>query len=67
MVSSPIKVKNNIYLNLYPLHDALFDGIKVKIPNDYKAHLKMRYGDYSSMPEEKDRIGHIPYALDFGE
>lgn len=57
---------NNIYLDLFPLRDAIFDGIKVKIPNDHKTHLTMRYGDYSGIPDEVNRIGHIPYVLELG-
>ena len=57
---------NNIYLKLFPLQEAYFDGIKVRVPNDYKTHLFMRYGDYSAMPDEKDQVGHVPYILDLG-
>ena len=58
---------DNIYLNLYPLQKGLFEGLEVNIPGDYKTHLKMRYGDYSELPPPEERIGHVPYILDFGE
>ena len=58
---------DNIYLNLYPIQNKKFDELTVKVPGDYKTHLKMRYGDYSALPPEEKRVGHIPYILDFGE
>ena len=58
---------NNIYLNLYPLQSGKFDGLNVKLPGDYKTHLRMRYGDYSDLPPEDKRVGHIPYILDCGD
>ena len=59
-------VFDNIYLNLFPLEDGFFDGIKVKLPGDYRTHLRMRYGDYTNLPPEEERVGHIPYILDCG-
>ncbi|EXM40995.1 hypothetical protein RASY3_02435 [Ruminococcus albus SY3] len=58
---------NNIYLKLYPLKKAMFNGIEVNIPGDHKTHLKMRYGDYSKLPPEEERYGHVPYILDLGD
>lgn len=58
---------NNIYLNLYPLQRGKFDDLNVKLPGDYKTHLIMRYGDYSDLPPEDKRVGHIPYILDCGD
>ncbi len=58
---------DNIYLHLYPLQKGMFNGIEVNIPGDHKTHLKMRYGDYSSLPPEEKRCGHVPYILDLGE
>lgn len=57
---------NNIYEELYPLKTGLFEGLSVNIPGDYKEHLKKRYGDYSGLPDEDKRIGHVPYILDLG-
>ncbi len=58
---------NNIYCHLYPLEEGVFEGINVLLPGDYKTHLGMRYGDYSVLPKEEDRIGHVPYILDLGK
>lgn len=57
----------NIYEDLYPLKKAVFEGIDVNIPFDYKEHLKRRYGDYSELPSEEKRYGHVPYIIDLGE
>ncbi|MBP5592257.1 LicD family protein [bacterium] len=58
---------DNIYLHLFPLQKGVFNGIEVNIPGDHKTHLKMRYGDYSGLPPEEKRCGHVPYILDLGE
>ena len=58
---------NNIYEQLYPLKKIVFEGKRVNVPGDYKNHLYKRYGDYSSLPPENERIGHIPYILDLGD
>ena len=54
----------NWYEPLYPLINAKFEGIDVKIPNDWDNHLRRRYGDYMSMPPPEERLGHKPYQLD---
>lgn len=58
---------NNIYEKLYPLEEGMFEGFKVKVPGDYEKHLKKRYGDYSKLPPQNKRYGHVPYILDFGK
>ena len=58
---------NNIYEGFYPLKTGMFEGIEVNLPGDYKQHLKKRYGDYTKMPAEEERIGHIPYILEYGK
>ena len=58
---------NNIYLKLFPLEEGKFGELTVKIPGDHKTHLFMRYGDYSELPPEDQRCGHVPYILDFGD
>ena len=56
---------NNIYVALYPLEEGVFEGIKVKLPGNYQDHLTRRYGDYSNLPPEGERIGHVPYKLEY--
>ena len=57
---------NNIYDCLYPLKKAAFCGIDTFIPADYRHHLLRRYGDYSELPPEEERFGHVPYILELG-
>lgn len=57
----------NVFYNLYPLKDYSFEGLTIKIPNDFDTHLTMRYGNYMELPEEDERIGHKPYLLEFGK
>lgn len=54
----------NWFEPLYPLVDGTFEGINIKMPNDWEKHLKRRYGDYMSMPPANQRLGHRPYLLD---
>lgn len=54
----------NWYEPLFPLVDGEFEGICVKLPNDWNNHLQRRYGDYMSMPPADQRLGHKPYMLD---
>ena len=58
---------DNIYETLFPLRFGSFEGIRVTLPGDYENHLTRRYGDYSSLPDEEHRIGHVPYILDLGK
>lgn len=56
---------DNIYTGLYPLEEGVFEGVSVKLPGNYKDHLLRRYGDYSGLPKEEERYGHIPYILEY--
>ena len=57
----------NVFYNLFPLQDGVFEGMPVKLPGDWDRHLRLRYGNYMEFPPEEERIGHIPYILDFGK
>ena len=56
---------DNIYTDLYPLEKGEFEGINVTLPGNYRDHLKRRYGDYSELPPEEERFGHVPYRLEY--
>ena len=58
---------NNFYIKLFPLEKARFEDVDVFIPGNWKEHLKMRYGDYTNLPPEDERCGHVPYILDLGD
>jgi len=58
--------KENLFFNLFPLEKGEFEGLSVKLPNDWHTHLSMRYGDYMQMPPENQRFGHKPYIVDLG-
>ncbi len=49
--------------DLFPLAEAQFEGIPVKIPGNYDAYLTTHYGDYRKLPPEQDRLGHRPYEV----
>ena len=57
----------NVFYDMFPLEDGIFEGVKVKLPGNWDRHLTSRYDDYMEFPPEEERIGHKPYILDFGE
>ncbi len=57
----------NLFLNITPFEDGVFEGIPVKLPRNWDFHLTSRYGDYMKMPPENERLGHRPFELDFGD
>lgn len=40
-----------------------FEGLKVKIPAGYKRILEAKYGDYMTLPSEKERVPHHHFHL----
>ena len=42
-----------------------FEDITVKIPCGYDAILTRCYGDYMKLPDEKDRVNHMPVEIQF--
>lgn len=57
----------NLFYDMLPLEDGIFEGIPVKLPKNWDLHLQSRYGDYMQLPPEEEQVGHVPYILDFGE
>ena len=57
----------NIFKDIQPYDIGVFEGLTVFLPKNWDYHLSHRYGDYMSLPPEKDRLGHEPYVLDFGD
>ena len=47
------------------LVDVPFEDITVKIPGGYDAILNRCYGDYMKLPDEKDRVNHMPVEIQF--
>ena len=58
---------SNVFIEPFPLVKCKFENIDTYIPNNADIHLKSRYGDYMQLPPEEERVGHIPYELDFGQ
>lgn len=48
---------------LYPLGQAVFDGIEVAVPHDCDQYLTTHYGAYMTLPPEEQRVGHRPYRV----
>lgn len=51
--------------DLYPIKRLPFDGIEMPVPCNYDAYLKAQFGDYSTLPPEEKRYGHLPYKVEF--
>ena len=51
---------------LRPLMEVSFDGLRVKIPENYDAYLRRMYGNYMELPPENQRVGHRPYEINLG-
>ena len=43
--------------------DGVFEGISVKLPQNYDAYLSSVYGDYMKLPPEEERVGHHYYTV----
>lgn len=52
---------------LYPIQEAMFEGLKVKIPFKNDEILTRQYGDYMTLPPEEQRVGHNIVELKFPE
>lgn len=49
-------IKKTILSNVYPLKDAMFEGVKIKIPNDIDAYLTDSYGNnFKKLPRLEKR------------
>ena len=40
-----------------------FENCLIPIPRNYDEVLKIRYGDYMTIPPEDKQISHLPYEL----
>ena len=52
---------------LYPLGQARFEGVFLKVMHDPEAYLTRQYGNWRELPPEEERVGHRPYLIDTGE
>jgi len=51
--------------DIFPVREIVFEGNVYFAPNNMDNYLKELYGDYMTLPPEKERIGHEPYKLAF--
>lgn len=56
----------NYFYNILPFEDGELNGIPVNLPGGWERHLISRYGNYTELPPEEERLGHKPYLLNFG-
>ncbi len=57
------KIQNNWFTK--PVN-YVFESEKFKGFEKYDDFLRTRYGDYMKLPDEKDRVVHSNYKIDFG-
>ena len=48
--------------DLYPAERIPFEGLALSVSHEREAYLKRMYGDYQTLPDEKDRNGHRYHA-----
>jgi len=48
---------------VFPLREIDFEDIKVSVPNRLELYLERAYGDYMTLPNEKDRVAHKPMKV----
>jgi len=69
LVSIGIEIPNFYYSykysTVFPLKDIDYLGLKVLAPNNIETYLTDMYGDYMTIPEEKDRKIHAHKILPF--
>lgn len=49
--------------DFFPLEKIQFENCLIPIPRNYDEVLKIRYGDYMTIPPEDKQISHLPYEL----
>jgi len=65
-ISHIVRRRLRVYFkDLYPITYLKFDTIEMPVPNNYDAYLKAQFGDYSELPPEDKRYGHLPYLVEF--
>lgn len=52
---------------IWPLQEAEFEGMKIKLPAKNHEILTRQYGDYMTPPPERDQVGHDLAQIHFGE
>lgn len=50
------------YSDIFPLRKVKFEDIEINVPNNCEKYLTLKYGDYMTLPKEKDRINHSGIA-----
>lgn len=51
--------------DLYPVASLPFEQMLMPVPKNYHAYLSAQFGDYSILPPEGKRYGHLPYLVEF--
>lgn len=52
---------------LLPTKLIRFEDKEFPIPINYDQYLKLQFGDYTILPPEEERVGHIPYKVYYEE
>ena len=51
--------------DLHPVCYLPFGDYQMPVPKNYDAYLSAQFGDYSVLPPEDKRYGHLPYLVEF--
>ena len=65
-ISHIVRRRLRVFLkDLSPITYLRFNSIEMPVPHNYDSYLKGQFGDYSTLPPEDKRYGHLPYFVEF--
>jgi len=65
-ISHIVRRRLRVHLeDLYPIAYLPFENQRMPVPKNYHAYLSAQFGDYSELPPEHKRYGHLPYLVEF--
>ena len=65
-ISHIVRRRLRVHLDdLYPIVYLPFEQQQMPVPNNYHNYLSSQFGNYTILPPEDKRYGHLPYLVEF--